>query len=156
MCSLRMNCGVLLARVFALRFLRGYLRFARGVNVNDRQLAVNASQWFLACFARYGRQCFLCGVWRQCSLMVLPQLAVGMGVNAACFARCGSVRGYSSYVGAAACLGLCFLRGFLRFARGLNVNDRQLAVNASQWFFGLALLAMVVNAFFVGYGANAR
>ena len=37
----------------------GYLRFARGVNVNDRQLAVNASQWLLACFARYGRQCFV-------------------------------------------------------------------------------------------------
>ena len=51
---------------------------------------------------------------------------------------------------------LRFLRGYLRFARGVNVNDRQLAVNASQWFFGLALLAMVVNAFFVGYGANGR
>ena len=50
-----------------------------------------------------------------------------MGVNAACFARCGYVRGYSSYVGAAACLGLCFLRGFLRFAGG-DVNVRQLAV----------------------------
>ena len=33
-------------------------------------------------------------------------------------------------------VGLCFLRGFLRFARGLNVNDRQLAVNG----FATALL----------------
>ena len=70
--------GALLSTwVFALCFLRGYLRFARFFNVNVRQLAVN------------DRQCFLCGLWRQCSLMVLPQLAVGMGVNAACFARCG-------------------------------------------------------------------
>ena len=45
--------------VFALRFLRGYLRFARGFDVNDRQLAVNGRQCFLACFARYGRQCFV-------------------------------------------------------------------------------------------------
>ena len=61
-------CDLLLAWVFAL-LKRGYLRlravflrFARGVNVNDRQLAVNASQWFLACFARYGRQWFLSGL----------------------------------------------------------------------------------------------
>ena len=43
--------------VFALA--RGFLRFARGFDVNDRQLAVNGRQWFLACFARYGRQCFV-------------------------------------------------------------------------------------------------
>ena len=42
--------------VFALVLV---LRFARFFNVNGRQLAVNASQWFLACFARYGRQCFV-------------------------------------------------------------------------------------------------
>ena len=52
-------CASLLAWVFALRFLRGYLRFARGFDVNDRQLAVNGRQCFLACFARYGRQCFV-------------------------------------------------------------------------------------------------
>ena len=52
---------------------------SRGGDVNVRQLAVNASQWFLACFARYGRQCFLCEVWRQCSLMVLPQHSCGDG-----------------------------------------------------------------------------
>ena len=44
---------LLLVWVFGLVYL--FLRFARGVNVNDRQLAVNASQCFLACFARYGR-----------------------------------------------------------------------------------------------------
>ena len=43
--------------VFGLVYL--FLRFTRGLNVNDRQLAVNASQWLLACFARYGRQCFV-------------------------------------------------------------------------------------------------
>ena len=62
-----------------LCFLRGYLRFARGFDVNVRQLAVNDRQCFLACFARYGRQCFLCEVWRQCSLMVLPQRGCGDG-----------------------------------------------------------------------------
>ena len=40
--------------VFALA--RGFLRFARGFNVNDRQLAVNE------------RQCFLCGLW--CAMSV--------------------------------------------------------------------------------------
>ena len=49
-------------RFVGLCFLRGFLRFARGLNVNDRQLAVNAGQWFLACFARYGRQWFLSGL----------------------------------------------------------------------------------------------
>ena len=39
-----------------------FLRFARGFDVNDRQLAVNGRQCFLACFARYGRQCFLGGL----------------------------------------------------------------------------------------------
>ena len=42
--------------VFAVALV---LRFARFFNVKGRQLAVNASQWFLACFARYGRQCFV-------------------------------------------------------------------------------------------------
>ena len=42
-------------RFVGLCFLRGYLRFARFLNVNDRQLAVNDRQCFLACFARYGR-----------------------------------------------------------------------------------------------------
>ena len=53
-------------------------------------MAVNGRQCFLACFARYGRQCFLCGLW--CAMVV---------------------------------------NGFL-----------------------LALLAMVVNVYFVGYGAQ--
>ena len=35
-------------------------------------------------------------------------------------------------------VGLCFLRGFLRFARGFDVNDRQLAVNGRQCFVGIA------------------
>ena len=48
--------GALLSTwVFSLCFLRGYLRFARGFDVNDRQLAVNGRQCFSACFARYGR-----------------------------------------------------------------------------------------------------
>ena len=38
---------------------RGYLRFARGFDVNDRQLALMVVNVFLACFARYGRQCFV-------------------------------------------------------------------------------------------------
>ena len=46
-------------RFVGLCFLRGFLRFARGFNVNGRQLAVNGRQCFLACFARYGRQCFV-------------------------------------------------------------------------------------------------
>ena len=50
---------------------------------------------------------------------------------------------------------LCFLRGFLRFARCLNVDVRQWPLMVVNGFW-LALLAMVVNAFFVGYGANAR
>ena len=75
--SLMLRASHAEGRFVGLCFLRGYLRFARGFDVNDRQLAVNDCQ------------CFLCGLWRQCSLMVLPQLAVGMGVNAACFARCG-------------------------------------------------------------------
>ena len=41
---------------------------SRGFDVNDRQLAVNGRKCFLACFARYGRQCFLCGVW--CAMVV--------------------------------------------------------------------------------------
>ena len=44
---------LLLVWVFGLVYL--FLRFAWGFNVNGRQLAVNASQCFLACFARYGR-----------------------------------------------------------------------------------------------------
>ena len=53
---------------------------------------------------------------------------------------------------------LCFLCGFLRFARFLNVDVRQwsLMVVNGFWLALLALLAMVVNAFFVGYGTNAR
>ena len=48
--------------VFALRFLRGYLRFARFLNVNGRQWPLMVVNVFLACFARYGRQCFLGGL----------------------------------------------------------------------------------------------
>ena len=59
LCFLRWYLRFASCGVFALRFLRGYLRFARGFNVNDRQLAVNGRQCFLACFARYGRQCFV-------------------------------------------------------------------------------------------------
>ncbi len=77
--SLMLRASHAEGRFVGLCFLRGYLRFARGFDVNDRQLAVNASQWFLACFARYGRQCFLCEVWRQWSLMVLPQRGCGDG-----------------------------------------------------------------------------
>ena len=55
--------------VFALVLV---LRFARFFNVNDRQLAVNASQCF------FGLLCslcslMLCGYGAQWSLMVLPQ-----------------------------------------------------------------------------------
>ena len=52
-------------------------------------------------------------------------------------------------------VGLCFLCGFLRFARFLNVDVRQWPLMVVNGFW-LALLAMVVNAFFVGYGTNAR
>ena len=68
--------------------------------------------------------------------------------------------------GFASCLGVCvlilarvfalgFLRGYLRFARGFNVNGRQWPLMVVNDFW-LALLAMVVNGFWVGYGANAR
>ena len=45
-------------------------------------------------------------------------------------------------------VGLCFLRGYLRFARFFNVNVRQLAVNGHQCFWA-CFLAMVVNALWV-------
>ena len=65
--SLMLRASHAEGRFVGLCFLRGYLRFARFFNVNVRQLAVN------------GRQCFLCEVWRQCSLMVLPQHSCGDG-----------------------------------------------------------------------------
>ena len=66
-----------------------------------------------------------------------------------------------------------FLRGCLRFASCVGICASLLAwvfalraglfdVNGRQWplmvvnCFWLALLAMVVNGFWVGYGANAR
>ena len=62
---------------------------------------------------------------------------------------------FASYLGICALLlawvfALRFLRGYLRFARFLNVNGRQwplMVVNV----FWLALLAMIVNVFLVDY-----
>ena len=61
--------------VFAVALV---LRFARFFNVNDHQLAVNASQCF------FGLLCslcslMLCGYGAQWSLMVLPQRGCGDG-----------------------------------------------------------------------------
>ena len=109
MCSLRMNCGVLLAWVFALRFLRGYLRFARGFDVNDRQLAVNASQWFfgLALLAMFVNVLW---VWLA---MVVNGFATAWLWKWSLMLRASHAEGRF--------VGLCFLRGYLRFARFFNV-----------------------------------
>ena len=49
-------------------------------------------------------------------------------------------------------VGICACARFLRFARGFDVNDRQLAVNASQLFLGL--LCSLWSSMLCGYGAQ--
>ena len=65
---------------------------------------------------------------------------MGIVVNAACFARCGSVRVTLRFLN----VGICASRGVLTL---MTANWPLMLVNG----FWLALLAMVVNAFFVGY-----
>ena len=61
----------------------------------------------------------------------------------------GAARGFASCVGICACAFVFALRGGVTL---MSANWPLMLVNG----FWLALLAMVVNAFFVGYGANAR
>ena len=63
--------------VFGLVYL--FLRFARGFNVNGRQLAVNGRQWLLGLLCSLWSS-MLCGYGAQWSLMVFPQRGCGDGL----------------------------------------------------------------------------
>ena len=95
-------------------------------------------------------------LWVWCAMVVngfRHSVAVGMVFNAACY----STLWVGSWVrlvacGFASCVGICACARFLRFARGFDVNGRQLAVNASQLFLGL--LCSLWSSMLCGYGAQ--
>ena len=76
---------------------------------------------FFACFARYGRQCFV-GMARNGRQWFCHSVAVGIVVNGVLRTLwVGSwVLFLRGYLGFASCVGICASRGFLRLRAGFS------------------------------------